>query len=350
MKQYFCEHCFFKTNNKTKFLAHHKTKKHILNERLSSLENESKHEKYEDIQKSQEIQHKTSTKPAQSSTNLEKSSTKPAQTSTNPAQKSQKKSTKILKKINLNQLSEKLNNFSEDFSDSEENFIQKSYEMYKCDYCNKILKSKDNLTRHIRKYCITKKKLDNNYEQLKNKEMEFKQEKNRLYEQIERLLEKVGTTNITNNTLDNSTTNTHNQNITLNNFGEENLEVLTNKFMNNMIMYPFTAIPKMIKKVHFNELHPENNNIRMVNKKDNKLQIRKNNQWEYVDKKDTVRQLIDDKNCHLDKYYEDNKNKYSDIYATRYQKFQKKISDDDKNLLFNINKDMEIIFWNNMYK
>ena len=58
MKQYFCEHCFFKTNNKTKFLAHHKTKKHILNERLSSLENISKQEKYEDSQKSQEIQHK----------------------------------------------------------------------------------------------------------------------------------------------------------------------------------------------------------------------------------------------------------------------------------------------------
>ena len=115
-------------------------------------------------------------------------------------------------------------------------------------------------------------------------------------------------------------------------------------------MYPYTAIPKMIKKVFFNEQHPENNNIRMLNKKDNKLQIRKNNQWEYVDKKDTVRQLIDDKNCHLDKYYEDNKTKYSDIYTTRYQKFQRKISDEDRDLLFNMNKDMEIIFWNNMYK
>ena len=51
----------------------------------------------------------------------------------------------------------------------------------------------------------------------------------------------------------------------------------------------------MIKKTHFNDKHPENKNIRMLNKKDNKLQIRKNNKWEYVDKKDTFKILIEDK-------------------------------------------------------
>ena len=59
------------------------------------------------------------------------------------------------------------------------------------------------------------------------------QEKDKLCQHIEKLLEKVGTTHITNhttNTLDNSTK-INNQNINLNNFGEENLEMLTNKFM-----------------------------------------------------------------------------------------------------------------------
>ena len=36
----------------------------------------------------------------------------------------------------------------------------------------------------------------------------------------------------------------------------------------------------MIKRTHFNDKHPENKNIRMLNKKDNKLQIRKNNKWD----------------------------------------------------------------------
>ena len=37
--------------------------------------------------------------------------------------------------------------------------------------------------------------------------------------------------------------------------------------MKKMISFPYTAIPKMIKKIHFNDNYPENMNIRMLNKK-----------------------------------------------------------------------------------
>ena len=170
-------------------------------------------------------------------------------------------------------------------------------------------------------------------------------EKQQLFNQIEKLLEKVGTTNVTNN-IDNSTTNQQN-NIIINNFGEENLEMLTNNFMNNMIQYPFSAIPKMIKKTHFNDKHPENKNIRMLNKKDNKLQIRKNNKWEYVDKKDTFKILIEDKNYQMDKFYEENKPSYNQKSIKRYETYQDKITNDAK-VYYEINKETELIMWNNM--
>ena len=43
-----------------------------------------------------------------------------------------------------------------------------------------------------------------------------------------------------------------------------------------------------------------------LNKKDNKLQIRTNDKWEYVSKKDALESLINDKNYQLDKYFEEN--------------------------------------------
>ena len=47
----------------------------------------------------------------------------------------------------------------------------------------------------------------------------------------------------------------------------------------NILKMPFTAIQKLIENIHFNDKYPENKNIRMLNKKDNKLQIREDNDW-----------------------------------------------------------------------
>ena len=49
-----------------------------------------------------------------------------------------------------------------------------------------------------------------------------------------------------------------------------------------MIKYPFTAIPKIIKRTHFNDNHKENKNIRMLNKKTTNYKLEKiinGNMW-----------------------------------------------------------------------
>ena len=104
----------------------------------------------------------------------------------------------------------------------------------------------------------------------------------------------------------------------------------------------------MIKKIHFNEKYPANQNIRMLNKKDNKIQIRNNDKWEFVDKKETLEQLINEKNFQLDTYYENNKDKFEDKYQDRYDIFQDKLTAGERNVIKTVNTGSELIFWNSM--
>ena len=134
----------------------------------------------------------------------------------------------------------------------------------------------------------------------------------------------------------------------INNYGQEDLTMLTDKYMRKMVIYPYTAIPKMIKKIHFNDKYPANQNIRLLNKKGNKLQIRNNDKWEFVDKKETMEQLINEKNYQLDQYYEENKEAFNDTYQTRFDQFQDKMGAGERKVIKNINTGSELVFWNSM--
>lgn len=330
MKLYTCKLCNYKTKIKTHYFRHLNTKKHLDNEGKLGyiIENDNKYKIFPHF--SSQSPHFPSQTPHFSSQIPHFSS-----------QNSEKFSVKYVKKV-AQKTKEKGNE-----------------KMYICEYCNKIFSREDNLLRHINNYCIKKdekSKSDNekiNKLQLINAEAckkidEYQREKEKLYNQIEQLLDKVGTTNITHNTTNNLDVSQTQNNVNINNFGDENLDMLTNKFLNNMIKFPFSAIPKMIKKIHFNDSYPQNKNIRMLNKKDNKVQIRKNNQWEYVNKKNTFKKLIDDNNYQLEKYYQDNKDIYPDLYRKRFNIFQDKLTSNDKDLLNEVNDETELIFWNNM--
>ena len=67
-----------------------------------------------------------------------------------------------------------------------------------CEFCGKIFKTQDNLTRHLKKFCKLRKDKENELEEIKvllEEEREMhKQEKQRLYDCIDRLIEKAGNT------------------------------------------------------------------------------------------------------------------------------------------------------------
>ena len=234
-----------------------------------------------------------------------------------------------------------------------ENFGNTDY----CIFCQKEFSSIYHAKRHMLNSCKVRKYYQQ--EEIKKKEEEARKEEKAKLEKLELeeihqkhislLLEKVGNTVINNNCQTTNTTHhTQNNTLQLNNFGNEDLTMLTEKYMRNMVIYPYTAIPKMIKKIHFNDKYPANKNIRMLNKKDNKIQIRNNNKWEFVDKKETLEQLINEKNYQLDIYFEKNKETFDGKHQDRFDSFQDKINDGDRDVMKSMNTGSELIFWNSM--
>jgi hypothetical protein len=226
-----------------------------------------------------------------------------------------------------------------------------------CLYCEREFSSISHTKRHMLRSCKVKKYYLSLEKEQQEKEEQIKKEKyeelqemeERHTKHIQLLLEKVGHTTINNNCQ--TTNNTYiqqNNLVQINNFGQENLNMLTEKYMRKMVIYPYSAIPKLIKKIHFNEKYPENQNIRMLNKKDNKLQILNNDKWEFVDKKETIEQLIQEKNYQLDTYYENNKDKFEGKEQDRFDIFQNKLNLGDRDVIKSVNTDSELIFWNSM--
>jgi len=183
--------------------------------------------------------------------------------------------------------------------------------------------------RHKRTFCKVKKENDMKVEKLESIVLEQKK-------QIDKLINKVGTTNITTN-------NINTQNIQLNSYGNEDMSHITDSLKNDLIKIPYGMIPKMIEAVHFNDNKPENKNIVFTNKKDNKIKVYKDNKWIYRDKEETIRDLMDGKYFILDSHYEYNFNNLSGADKTNYEAFQNNFTDE-----FNsIKKECELVLLNN---
>ncbi len=291
MPEYICECCNYFTKIKTQYQRHLKSQKH---QRLS-YQNKPKDEKNDKIY--------------QNIHNFPHFSTFPPHFSTFFAHKSEPKSAH-----------------------------------FECHFCLKTFSRSDSLQRHLRESCKEAKKNEEKDKQYEELFRLLEKERENHKEQLEKVLEKVGNT-----TINNHTNNlTQNNTVQINNYGSENLDMLTDKFMKKMISFPYTAIPKMIKKIHFNDNYPENMNIRMLNKRDGKLQILKQNKWTYVDKKEHMAQLIDEKNYLLDQYYEDNKSNLNHNLRDRFNKYQINLQESEANIKRENNKDTELVFWNSM--
>ena len=162
-----------------------------------------------------------------------------------------------------------------------------------CQYCNIALKTRPIMLRHIRKNCKEKKEFD----KMENENNELQEIIKSQTKQINKLIETNGKQ--INNTQNNNSNNTINNTIHINNYGEENLEMLTDEFKERCITRPFYAIIDIIKKIHFNDDYPENKNMRIVNKRDNKIQVLTDGKWQYRYKDEAVKYAFDDSNDHL---------------------------------------------------
>jgi len=212
--------------------------------------------------------------------------------------------------------------------------------MFECENCGKSFNRKDNLKRHYIS-CNKKKELldgDNDIG-LKKKilllEKEIKNLKNGSSNNIEN-------SNNTDNSVTNSYNNITNNNITnntivlkLNNYGEEEKDIFLDK--ERMLMYfnePFTAIPDIIKKIHFTpNKRSENTNIRINNISNGKIQIYKN-EWKTRMKKGLIRELIREYGTELGPIYEKyQKEGIIEGKINKFERFWQKLDKEDEEFM-----------------
>ena len=207
-------------------------------------------------------------------------------------------------------------------------------EQYYCNYCCSKYTTLANKRKHELHRCKKSQEVINS--KLKNKDNEIQN----LKKQIELLITKVG--NTTNNT-------TINNNIQLNNYGNEDMTHITDKLKSNMLQIPYVMIPKMIEAVHFNEKKPENKNIVLTNKKENKLKVFCGNKWIYKNKEEVLTNLIDGKYYILDSHYDSlcKMNNLKDVNKGKYNKFRDKYDNKDKELHDDLRSKCELILLNN---
>jgi len=233
-----------------------------------------------------------------------------------------------------------------------EGFLEKKKEKeYKCQYCSNIFTTSSNLNKHNRICKFREDKEDKIIDFIKNqtkkyekhikmleireKEREEKWEKRELLlkNEISKLLEKVEKPNITN---------IQNQNnIFINNHGNENLDYINSTVINNLINIPYGALPKLVKYIHFNPEHPENQNIKITNKKLPYASVYKDSKWILTDKKEVIDNMLN-KGFNMLEYHYVNKEEKDN----KYENFKTQYEDGDIKLKKQLNKDVELTIIN----
>jgi 16S rRNA G966 N2-methylase RsmD len=184
---------------------------------------------------------------------------------------------------------------------------------------------KNNLYRHIKHFC----KGEVNYETLKKqndkiclleKEIEILKSKNETIQHI----------GVQNNI----------QNIYINAFGKENKEYITKEYVQNLVKDgPYACIQKLIKYIHFNPNHTENQNIRIPNKRDKFGQIFNGEKWVLENKIDMITTITENAFDIITEHCDD-------LNSKKYDKFCNEFENREKNCIKRISGDTELLILN----
>ena len=294
MVKYYCNRCGYKTNNRTYFLKH-LNRKFTCKYTLESVSIDFIKKKY------------------QYSTSLDEK----------VVNKSKHRVNKSKHKVN------KSKHKNDDFI---------------CQYCNNEYSCKQSLSRHINHYCkqniICLLENENTKLETENQliKKEFEDEKFKMEKEIEKLLFINGNNNTINNTINNNT-------IIINNYGNENVDYISNDFLNKLLKTPYSAIPKLLKEIHFNNKHPENRTIRIRNMKLKYAEVHNNEKWEYRNKKEVIEDLVEKGYCILDDNYDEEQNTIIPKLKKNYKKFKDNF--DKKEIKDKIEDTAELLIINN---
>jgi hypothetical protein len=187
-----------------------------------------------------------------------------------------------------------------------------------CKYCDRKVQTKSSLNRHF-KICKLK---PITISDLPSIELSIKKKIDEQLLTINNNYSKV----INNNTIHN-TQNIQNiivmDKINLREFGKEDLDHITDEVMNKVIKYPQAGILNLIREIHFNDTMPQNQNINILSKKEQFIEIFNGKEWKKQDKKTAIQNIITSKKDIMDDYVEEKteKNLISNFIKDNYENF-----------------------------
>jgi len=213
-----------------------------------------------------------------------------------------------------------------------------------CKYCNKSFTRKSGLLKHLN---ICKNKIEAETLVINQNEEIIKMKK-----EIEKLKSfKIQTQNNTTNNNNSHNITNNNNTIIINNYGEENIEHLSKKYLLNLFSRTYKAIPLLVEKIHFDPEHPENQNIKLTNKKLPYIKIKKNDKWQFVDRKTEIIDLIDAMCFILSENYQNmnlkGENNLNQRQKNVIDKYLEKYRNDDKKLMKELENIVDLTLINN---
>ena len=212
----------------------------------------------------------------------------------------------------------------------------------KCMYCNQVFSRADSLKRHLLNYCENRNRIIMQNDDLKK-------ENEKLREEMENFKKNSDAKTIINNVtkIENNNQMIINQNIqnniNINAFGKEKNDFISTEDLTSIVKHPENGIPKLIRMIHFNPLYPENQNVKLKNKKEPYLNVFNGKQWELKNKEETIHSLIASKKEIADEYFDSKiDNIHELLISKRYEAYTDAIDeylnsiviDDDKKSIY----------------
>lgn len=200
--------------------------------------------------------------------------------------------------------------------------------IYNCRYCNKTFEHRQSKYRHQRECSY---KMNNDILELRDEIKELK-----------KMIDKNPKNTINIENVENM-----NIEIVINNYGYENIEYISNDYLSKLLELPLSAIKRLVKCIHFNKNHPENQNLKITNKKLPYISLFSTNKWLLEDKKEVIENLVDNGYNIIDEHYIEVGENLTEKQRERYKKFQFNYENDDTKLKKKLLKDVELTILNN---
>lgn len=205
-----------------------------------------------------------------------------------------------------------------------------------CEYCNREFKRNDYLKKHIDlNRCKVKKEHDIEYDKMKLEIVELKNQVSELLNENCKIhpktLQKINNQNNIQNQNNNNIQN--NIQIKINGFSKENIETLfSDKEKVKILNHKFNSLFEIIKYTHFNNLYPENQNIKMTSLKNNIAYIYddKLNKYIAVNRDNLIDDLIMHRMIDIDEFYTDVYDKLNDKTKDCIKRFVKEFYNDEE--------------------